>query len=1256
MKVWKSPILYLCILLVAAVTAAMAAPYVISWNSYRDDLEAYGKALTGREVTIAGPISARLFPWPSLTVEDVHVANLPALEQKDFASAARIELQVQLGGLFSGAIQVQSIDIAHPVISLERTTAGVSNWSFTPPQGKPSEMLGRVKLDQIRLRDGVVQFIDRRRATPLEINGLEATLAAPGLTGPWRLRGTGDWRGQKVDLSFNTGSLKADEPLRFSAHAAAADSSGFAYGFDGESSDGRITGQLRIEPATPADSKSDVEGRLRPMVFTAKADASFDDVALNDIAIAPQDTQDGGTLMTGNAHIKIGPHIDASLALEAPRIDLDAIAGAQSRRLLREGQGLVALNQALARLPAEFSLNASIKVTSLTADGEDLDNVAIDVNGGAQNLRISRAYAGLPGRSAVLLKDGVLLPGGAGAELTGRFSIESGDSRALANWLFPEAKAWIEKAWQGSRGRFKAQTDLSYKAGRVHFSAARYELDGIAGTGDLTLATGGEPSVDLRIDTDRLDLDNLLGPGRGTGALALFGDLLPSQAAGNLRLTVQAGTLLLNGVEAQDIAFDVASSRKGLELRTVQIGSVGGARLDADGLVLDSGSGNDGAIDFTLAADDPRGFLHLVGALPPQGEPGWLAALGKTEMKARLAIKPATDGSTSAIEIDGTSGDLTLAVSGDIVGDSLSRDALVQGTVQLASPTFAPLATLVGFVPAAVDQTPARVILTGKGSRAEGFIADLQVQALAENFEYNGTVAPDGALKGKATLRSTNATPLFAALGLPGAVLPSGNVLLDAVLAPAEGQGITATVTGKIAEQPVNATLTRDVAGRVTGNVDTGPLMLRDVLAASLLSWTGGSPQPASALAAALPLGLEGEVWIVPESLSIRDSFSTRNVQVVLTAAAGEIHLELYGKDAAGRDAKIRLVSKPAESEGSRVVEGKLSLPLSLPAQLKRDDGTSVADGEGVIDVNFTGTGRSPGGVMAALAGEGSLKVSGLMLRDINVTAFKDALGTAPDTAAVVAAFDALRRGGGLAFGDVQAAIVIKDGQAALTPLSMNTADAAGTLKVLADLALGHMDAALTLKMPQRVDWPAMEIAYTGSPGALTRSEDKTQLFGHLGVSVMDKGVAELERLRLEQEKLAAAEAQARVEDQEKLQDYYAQHDELRARQRELTVHAVVRQRAADALRASIESERGANADLNKAEMKQRLRELRFYRRLAKSGGVIDAMADQPAAKPKPKVVAPPSIIAAPQTIPDILVQPLPLPPSQDAQPQSPSQ
>ena len=43
MRVWKSPVLYLGLFLVAAVIMALAAPYVIDWNTYRADIEAYGR-------------------------------------------------------------------------------------------------------------------------------------------------------------------------------------------------------------------------------------------------------------------------------------------------------------------------------------------------------------------------------------------------------------------------------------------------------------------------------------------------------------------------------------------------------------------------------------------------------------------------------------------------------------------------------------------------------------------------------------------------------------------------------------------------------------------------------------------------------------------------------------------------------------------------------------------------------------------------------------------------------------------------------------------------------------------------------------------------------------------------------------------------------------------------------------------------------------------------------------------------------------
>ncbi len=47
MKVWKSPVFYFGILLVLAIGGLLAAPYVVNWNSYRADLESYGRTLAG---------------------------------------------------------------------------------------------------------------------------------------------------------------------------------------------------------------------------------------------------------------------------------------------------------------------------------------------------------------------------------------------------------------------------------------------------------------------------------------------------------------------------------------------------------------------------------------------------------------------------------------------------------------------------------------------------------------------------------------------------------------------------------------------------------------------------------------------------------------------------------------------------------------------------------------------------------------------------------------------------------------------------------------------------------------------------------------------------------------------------------------------------------------------------------------------------------------------------------------------------------
>ena len=1238
MKVWKSPVFYLGVILLVAVLGSLLAPFVVDWNSYRADLEAYGRKLTGRAVTIDGPISARLFPWPRLTAEDVHLANLPGLAEKEFASASRIVVKMTLAGLISGTIQVESIDIDHPVVAFERNAVGQGNWLFQPVANPDdNDLLGRVKLDRITMRDGVARFIDRRRGGVIQLDDFNGSLAAPGIKGPWRMRSVMLHDGRSFELSLNTGNWKADEPFRFGLRLAAADNSGLAYSFDGNNDGDRVTGTIRIEPATGADGKADAEGQFRPLVLTAKLAADFDAVALDDIQISPQDTTQGGTLMSGSAKLTLGSAIAASAVLSAPRIDLDQIAGAKARDLVREGGGLAVANGLLALLPADVSLDGSLSVTSLQSGGENLENVVVNIAADHEAIRIHEIAANLPGRSRALFS-GVFFPGKDGAELAGNLALESNDLRQLVSWAWPEGKDGIAKIWTGSRGRLKLETDVNLTPARLRLNHTKYEIDGVPGSADVTYAAGGRRSVDLRLDADAIDIDSFVPQGvaamstdSGTGLAAVLSLLLPRDDAGDLRLTVQTGRLMLNGMQADDVAIDLASSARGLDLRTLEIGSVGGARLEASGLILDTGAGSDGAIGIEIKAEDPRGLLRLLGFMPQERDPAWAAVLGKTVIKGTVNLKPGAGSTATAFDFSGTSGAFDVSASGTLTGAPALDKIEVKGSADIKSATSAALAGLVGLTPVAGDEMPGRLIVTGSGSLSGGFLADIQVQAFGARLDYNGHVNAATGLDGEASLRTTNATALFAAMGLPAATLPGGILVLDATLGGETGKPLAAQISGRLGETRLAGDLALDAGGKVSGNIETGDLVLGDVLSVVLLAWNGLPPEPETPFAAGLPLALTGEVWIKPASLRVNDNFIAKDVQIGITASAEETRIAMFGKDAGGRNAAIEIGSRA--DGGSRKLDGKITLPFDLGQQLRLAGGAPVASGEGLFEIGFSSAGRTPGGALAGLNGSGSYAIKNLTLLNINAGDFKRALLAATDNAGLTAAFEALRGGGGLSFGGVTGSVTVENGIAAVLPFSVKTADANASVKTFADLGQGTIDAAVTLDLLTAETLPAMEVSFAGPPLELARNEDKAALFGQLGAAIMDRGVKELERLRKEQEKFAAEDEKARLEDTAKLRAYYAQRDELRLRQRELKVHAGLRVAAAEALRQDIESARAANREINRAELKQRLRELRVYRKLAK-----EALLEIPVPRARPRLVKP---------VPEVVIEPLPLEPPQ---------
>jgi hypothetical protein len=667
--------------------------------------------------------------------------------------------------------------------------------------------------------------------------------------------------------------------------------------------------------------------------------------------------------------------------------------------------------------------------------------------------------------------------------------------------------------------------------------------------------------------------------------------------------------VLLNAVTAQNVVLDLQSGVNGMDLRGLEIGSVGGARVAANGLILDTGKGADGSISLEVAAGDPSELIRLLGLAGGNGLPPWAQDLGQTAIRASLTVKPVEQGSEFQFRASGNAGDLNIASQG-----TSSPGGLLSGNLAVTASSSARILSLLGLPASSGGSDSGALRLDIAGTAAEGFMTNATVQAHGARLDYRGNVLPwaEGyGLEGQFSLRATDSAALLAASGLPAVAAPGG-LSGDARISWADGTWSFSDITGIFGNESFEGSASLSPGGEAEARISTGPLRLMDVLAGTFLEWSGPQPTLQTGLSAALPLGLTGKFWLTPSSLEVLPGFAVDNAEIGIAATADEIRLSMAGKDKDGRGAQVELSSAGADE--SRKITGVLSLPLDLAAQLSTIEGTRIASGEGSIDLRFETAGRSPAGALAAVRGEGSYKIDDFRLLGITPDAFSQALANATDAAGIASVFDALRGGEGTDFGSIAGRVSVVDGQVNFEPVSRKDASADVDIKTVAELALGEIDIDIGLQLKLREALPPMSISYAGPPATLARTEDSSELSTALGVTIMQQGINELERLQQEQQRLAKIEEQQRIEDEARLQAYYAQRDELLLRRREVKVLGEMQVAAADRLRKQIEAERAANAEINKIETRQRLRELRTWRRLAR-------LAENPAATVQEKPV-----------------------------------
>jgi len=122
------------IVVVAIPAAAIgAAAWFLNGDAIKARLIEQVRRSTGRELTIAGPVSLAWSLSPTVALSDLSLSNPPGFTRPQMAHVDRLEVQLALAPLFHREIDVRRIAIVSPSVQLERDAAGHANWDFRPP-------------------------------------------------------------------------------------------------------------------------------------------------------------------------------------------------------------------------------------------------------------------------------------------------------------------------------------------------------------------------------------------------------------------------------------------------------------------------------------------------------------------------------------------------------------------------------------------------------------------------------------------------------------------------------------------------------------------------------------------------------------------------------------------------------------------------------------------------------------------------------------------------------------------------------------------------------------------------------------------------------------------------------------------------------------------------------------------------------------------------------------------------------------------
>jgi uncharacterized protein involved in outer membrane biogenesis len=184
-------------------------------SRHKPRIESFITERTGRSFAIDGAFDLEVLPAISVVAENVRLANAGWGSEPSMVRIGRLSTVVDLWSLFSGPVEIRTLELDDVAVLLETDGDGSGNWVFREPAGAEPETEPTdspvtevpVVLENAQLRNVRVTYREPDRDDRLAI--LETLSVTPGTEGLLAISGVGRLNEYAVTLEGEAGPVEA---------------------------------------------------------------------------------------------------------------------------------------------------------------------------------------------------------------------------------------------------------------------------------------------------------------------------------------------------------------------------------------------------------------------------------------------------------------------------------------------------------------------------------------------------------------------------------------------------------------------------------------------------------------------------------------------------------------------------------------------------------------------------------------------------------------------------------------------------------------------------------------------------------------------------------------------------------------------------------------------------------------------------------------------------------------------------------------